>query len=151
MTFTLLARDPESGALGGVSATGNLCVGAWVLRATPGVGMSASQGHFPSTLWGTRVLDEIRRGLDPKSAIDRTTGADCGRGSRQSLALDAFGQGTAFTGAENVPEFSEVIHPDKGASGNMLSNMDVIDASIAGYVIACPVQSVSYPAARKKL
>ena len=134
MTFSLLARDPKSGALGGASATGNLCVGAWVLRATAGVGISASQGHFPSTLWGTQVLDEMQRGLDPKSAIERTTGPDGGRGSRQLLALDAVGRGAVFTGAQNVTELSEVVLPDLCAAGNMLSNVDVVDASIEGYV-----------------
>lgn len=134
MTFTLLARDPKSGALGGASATGNLCVGAWVLRATAGVGISASQGYFPSTLWGTQVLDEMQRGLDPKVAIERTTEPDSGRGSRQLLALNTFGQGASYTGAENVPELSEVILPDMCAAGNMLSNADVVEASIEGYV-----------------
>ena len=134
MTFTLLARDPQSGALGGASATGNLCVGAWVLRATAGVGISASQGHFPSTLWGTQVLDEMQRGLDTKSAIERTIRADGGRGSRQLLALDALGQGAAYTGAKNVPDHSEVILPDICAAGNMLSNADVVEASVEGYV-----------------
>ena len=47
MTFTLLARDPKSGALGGASATGNLCVGAWVLRATRRRRYIRKPGSFP--------------------------------------------------------------------------------------------------------
>jgi uncharacterized Ntn-hydrolase superfamily protein len=104
-----------------------------VLRASVGVGISASQGRFPSTLWGIQVLDEMQRGLDPKSAIEWTIGPDEGRESRQLLALDALGQGAAYTGAENMPEASEVILPDICAGGNMLSNADVVEASIKGY------------------
>ena len=32
MTFSILARNPETGEIGGAAATGNLCVGGWVLR-----------------------------------------------------------------------------------------------------------------------
>ena len=59
MTFSPLARDPESGALGGASATGDLCVGAWVLRGRAGIGVTASQGHYPSIIWGESVLPKF--------------------------------------------------------------------------------------------
>ena len=32
MTFTLLAHDRPTKRWGGIAATGNLCVGGWVLR-----------------------------------------------------------------------------------------------------------------------
>ena len=56
MTFSLLARDPATGAIGGAAATGSLCVGGWVLRGSLAGGMSASQGKAPSTFWGEDVL-----------------------------------------------------------------------------------------------
>ena len=31
MTFSILARNPKTGEIGGAAATGNLCVGGWVL------------------------------------------------------------------------------------------------------------------------
>ena len=83
MTFSLLARDPETGALGGAAATGNLSVGAWVLRASAGVGISASQGHFPSTLWGEDVLTELANRVAPEQAMQTIVSADRGRASRQ--------------------------------------------------------------------
>ena len=48
MTFSILARDPTTGAIGGAAATGSLCVGGWVLRGDLAAGMSASQGAAPS-------------------------------------------------------------------------------------------------------
>ncbi len=56
MTFSLLARDPATGAIGGAAATGSLYVSGWVPRGTLAGGMSASQGKAPSTLWGEAVL-----------------------------------------------------------------------------------------------
>ena len=32
MTFSILARNPKTGEIGGAAATGNLCVGGWVLN-----------------------------------------------------------------------------------------------------------------------
>ena len=52
MTFSLLYLDKPSGCFAGATATGNLCVGGWVLRGHPHVGLTASQGAEPSILWG---------------------------------------------------------------------------------------------------
>jgi len=134
MTFSLLARDPESGALGGASATGNLCVGGWVLRGRAGIGVSASQGHYPSTLWGEGVLDAFATGAGPEQAIKDTVMADEGRSSRQLLGLDQKGRGGTFSGAANIPIIMDHVQPDLCASGNMLARREVITAPIEGYM-----------------
>ena len=109
MTFSILVRDPETGAMGGAAATGNLCVGGWVLRGDVRAGLSASQGKTPSTLWGEDVLDEMRKGLSAENAVANVVSADHGRETRQLLALDHGGRTAAFTGDENVSEVSELI------------------------------------------
>jgi hypothetical protein len=101
MTFSILARDPETGAIGGAAATGSLCVGGWVLRGDLTAGMSASQGAAPSTFWGEEVLGAMRDGLDAASAADKITTADRGRDYRQLSALDLRGGTAAFTGSAN--------------------------------------------------
>lgn len=134
MTFSLLARDPESGALGGAAATGNLCVGAWVLRGRAGVGISASQGHYPSTLWGEAVLDAFANGGSPEQAVKDTVMADKGRYARQLIGLDHKGRGGAFSGSANLPVVKDEVMPDLCASGNMLASADVITSAISGYM-----------------
>ncbi|MEM9342970.1 MAG: DUF1028 domain-containing protein [Pseudomonadota bacterium] len=133
MTFSLLARDPDSGALGGAAATGNLCVGAWVLRGKAGVGISASQGHHPSTLWGEAVLEEIAKGAAPKAAVQNVIDPDNGRASRQLLALDQQGEGAVFSGDHNVPSVSDFVSQGICAGGNVLSCPMVADAMVGGY------------------
>ena len=88
MTFSILVRDPETGVLGGAAATGNLCVGGWVLRGDARAGLSASQGRTPSTLWGEDVLDAMRHGQNAAQAVAGIVAADRGRATRQLLALD---------------------------------------------------------------
>lgn len=136
MTFSLLAQDPDTGALGGVAATGSLCVGGWVLRGRLEAGMSASQGAAPSTFWGEDVLDAMGSGLDAGTAVTRVTGADTGRDWRQLSALDATGRAAAFTGARNTPEMHSRTFAGGVAAGNMLASASVVDALAEAYLAA---------------
>ena len=56
MTFSIIARNPKTGEIGGATATGNLCVGGWVLRGNVDKGVTATQGFYPSTIWGENIL-----------------------------------------------------------------------------------------------
>lgn len=136
MTFSLLARDPETGDLGGAAATGSLCVGGWVLRGSARVGMSASQGASPSTLWGEAALDRLREGFAPQAVVDMVTGPDSGRDWRQLSALDVTGQGAAFTGAKNTDVKEAIAFPGGIAAGNLLSSDQVVPALVQGYLDA---------------
>ncbi|WP_299849723.1 DUF1028 domain-containing protein [uncultured Roseovarius sp.] len=133
MTFSILAHDPETGAIGGAAATGSLCVGGWVLRGDLSAGMSASQGAAPSTLWGDDVLTMMQQGADAKSAIDNVTLPDRGRAHRQLSALDRHGGVAAFTGDANQPEKGSVAFTGGIAAGNMLARASVLEALAEGF------------------
>jgi hypothetical protein len=64
MTFTILARDPSTGRLGGATTTSDLAVGARVLFAAAGVGVVATQ-HRTDPRLGSRVLEALRGGGPP--------------------------------------------------------------------------------------
>jgi uncharacterized Ntn-hydrolase superfamily protein len=134
MTFSILARDPASGAIGGAAATGSLCVGGWVLRGDVRAGMSASQGYCPSTLWGEAALSALRSGESAAEAVARITTADPGRGQRQLSALGLSGPGAAFTGDANVAATAERSFDGGIATGNMLAHTGVIDALVEAYL-----------------
>lgn len=134
MTFSLLARDPESGKLGGVAATGNLCVGGWVLRGSAQGGLSASQGQSPSTLWGENVITLMQQGADAGAAVVRTVGGDSGCEHRQLSALDINGNTATFTGANNNDYKGHATGKHCVASGNLLAGRQVLDAMIATYL-----------------
>ena len=133
MTFSILVRDPETGFLGAAAATGNLCVGGWVLRGDARVGLSASQGHMPSTLWGEDVLVAMGRGLKAESAVAEVVNSDSERGKRQLLALDRVSDGAIFSGDANLPVVSEIIASNCVVAGNMLANHSVINACHFGF------------------
>ena len=109
MTFSLLARDPASGAIGGAAATGSLCVGGWVLRGSLSGGMSESQGKAPSTFWGEDVLAAMAEGQAAEKAVEAVTAPDSGAAQRQLTALPYVGPGAVFSGTENAPEIGELV------------------------------------------
>ena len=136
MTFSILARDAETGAIGGAAATGSLCVGGWVLRGNFSAGMSASQGASPSTFWGEDVLGAMRDGAGARGAVARITRSDRGRDYRQLAALDLNGQAAGFTGVSNESEKGDRIFVDGIVSGNMLARIQVLEAMAAEFVSA---------------
>lgn len=133
MTLSILVRDAQSGAIGGAAATGSLCVGGWVLRGDLRAGMSASQGAAPSTFWGEDVLAAMRSGKDAATAVAAVTGADRGRAYRQLAALGLGGAGAAFTGDRNSPEMGALVFEGGIVSGNLLTGLDVLEATAEGF------------------
>lgn len=133
MTFSILARDPVTGAIGGAAATGSLCVGGWVLRGDLRAGMSASQGAAPSTFWGEEVLLRMRDGADPERAVAEVTAPDRGRAYRQLAAMDLSGAAASFTGASNQDVKGALTFEDGIATGNMLGNETVLGAMTTSF------------------
>lgn len=129
MTFSILARDPGTGALGGAAATGSLCVGGWVLRGDSRAGISASQGAAPSTMWGEDVIEALRAGASAAEAVARITGADSGRDWRQLSALGRTGAGAAFTGERNTGWYGQRTAPGHVVAGNMLAGPEVLETA----------------------
>ena len=133
MTFSILAREPETGVFGAAAATGWLCVGAWVLRGDPIAGLTASQGALPSTLWGERALAGLRAGRAARDAVSAAIVPDAGREHRQLSALDAAGRGAAHTGRANTVWRGHRVLPDLVLAGNLLSGEAVLDALLDGF------------------
>ena len=133
MTFSLLAFDPTTKALGGIAATGALCVGGWVLAGGAQAGIVASQGQAPSTLWRDQVLELMGAGVDAPKAVAKTVAPDEGREHRQLSALDTNGQFGVFTGIGNGDYKGHVRGKECIASGNILAENTVLDSMVRTY------------------
>ncbi|MCR9136665.1 MAG: DUF1028 domain-containing protein [Alphaproteobacteria bacterium] len=133
MTYSILARDPETGAMGGAAATGSLCVGGWVLRGDARHGLSASQGASPSTFWGEDVLRAMGAGTSAGEAVDAVVFADKGRQYRQLAAIDCHGRQGHFTGDQNLPQKGARLFANGVAAGNTLSSEEVLDVLVSEF------------------
>tara|TARA_B100000085_G_scaffold278447_1_gene300294 strand:+ start:79 stop:744 length:666 start_codon:yes stop_codon:yes gene_type:complete len=133
VTFSLLAYEPEEGTFYGASATGNLCVGGWVLRGDSRVGLTASQGADPSTLWGEDILKLMIEGYQPEDALNKITQADKGRENRQVAVIGNRGEGAVFSGMNNLPIVDSIVEDNLALSGNILQSNKVLSKMREAY------------------
>ena len=128
MTFAILALDERTGRIGCAAATGNLAVGAWVLRAAPKAGAAATLGYSVSSLWGDEALTRLRDGEAAREIVRALTGEDTGRDHRQLAVLDRDGRSAAWTGARNTDSKGHLTGDAFIVVGNWLSSLDVLEA-----------------------
>lgn len=133
MTFSVLARDPQTGAIGGAAATGNLAVGAWVLRVSALHGAVATQGSSVSTLWGDQAMALLADNQTPQDIIDQLVQSDAGSPKRQLAVLGANGKSAVFTGQNNHNYKGHISAHDAVFAGNWLSDENVLQAMMDTY------------------
>lgn len=133
MTYSLIAKDPKTNALGLVTATGNLAVGGFVPHLRAGVGAIATQGFSTNYWYGVNGLKQLENGENADSVVKNLTDADKGRDYRQMLLLDAKGNGAAWTGHANTAHHAHIIASNLVAGGNILANDEVIPTMKSGF------------------
>ena len=118
-TYSIVARDPESGDLGVGVQSHYFAVGAVVPWAEAGVGAVATQS-FVEPGYGPRMLARLRRGEAPEQALAALGTVDDGSALRQVAVVDARGRAAAHTGTLCIPVAGGELGPDFAAQGNML-------------------------------
>jgi len=125
MTWSIVARDPASGAFGVAIATRFFAVGGLCIYAASGVGAVATQAlvnpHF-----GPRALDLLRAGRAPEEAVSLLVAADEGREHRQLHMIDAHDRTAAWTGGACVDWCGQFAGPGYSVAGNMLAGEAVV-------------------------
>jgi uncharacterized Ntn-hydrolase superfamily protein len=109
MTFSIVARDAQSGMLGIAVTTKFFGVGSLCPFARAGVGAVATQALVNPT-YGPRGLDLLARGLSPDEVADTLLQADEGRDHRQLHLIDASGRVAARSGGECIDWFGHQTH-----------------------------------------
>ncbi|HYF09166.1 MAG TPA: DUF1028 domain-containing protein, partial [Acetobacteraceae bacterium] len=128
MTWSILARDPESGAVGAALCTRFFAAGALCLRAEGGVGVVATQA-LVNPRFAAEGIERLRRGEAPQAALDAMVASDPGAAARQVHLLDAAGAGARHTGAACVDWAGHLAGPDLSLAGNMLAGPAVLEAT----------------------
>lgn len=132
MTWSILARDPETGELGAAVATKFFAVGALCLRVEGRLGAVASQA-LVNPMLREKALDGLRAGGGVGEVLAAVTAGDPGREARQLHILAAAGGtegGSArHTGSGCVGWAGHVAGPDVSVAGNMLAGPRVVEAT----------------------
>jgi uncharacterized Ntn-hydrolase superfamily protein len=132
MTYSIVARDPDTGALGVAVQTCMFAVGAIVPWARAGVGAVATQA-FGEPAYGPRCLDAIARGSSAAGALATARAADVMSVMRQVGVVDATGAAAAFTGELCVEFAGAQIGEGYAVQANMMASPDVWQAMAQAY------------------
>jgi uncharacterized Ntn-hydrolase superfamily protein len=132
MTFTAIARCPETGKLGVATATRSLAVGARVPHVTPHLGAVAIMAIADGRL-GRTAMKLLEMGYKAPNVIDALVASEPNAEYRQLGVIDADGFAAARTGANNRDYAGHHVRDNFIALGNVLTGEHVLDAIEEGY------------------
>ncbi|MCA8929987.1 MAG: DUF1028 domain-containing protein [Alphaproteobacteria bacterium] len=132
MTYSLVARDPASGALGVAVASRFFAVGAIVPWVRGGVGAVASQA-FPNPTYGVDALRLLADGAAPEAIVTACMERDTGHPHRQLHLVDARGRTAAFTGLQCIDWAGHAEGDGVSVAGNMLAGPKVVAEALRAY------------------
>ncbi|MGE0426280.1 MAG: DUF1028 domain-containing protein [Reyranellaceae bacterium] len=132
MTWSIVARDPATGALGIVVATRFFAVGARVPHIATGIGAVATQAMV-NPFYGTRGIRLLAQGVPAADVVDLLTRDDDGRESRQVHLMDTAGRIAAHTGSACIDWCGHLIRDSFSVAGNMLAGAAVIKDTAHAY------------------
>jgi uncharacterized Ntn-hydrolase superfamily protein len=127
MTFTMVARCPNTQALGVVTCTCGLAIGSAVPHAEKNVGAIATQ-HSTNILHGTNGLRLLKLGFEPKRAMKSTLALDPNPEIRQVLIVDSAGRTSAHTGSKNSPWCGDIEGDGYVVAGNIVKGPEVLES-----------------------
>ncbi len=132
MTWSIVAKDRETGLYGLAIASRFFAVGALCPWAEGGVGAVCTQALVNPTL-GPRSLALLRDGLHAPDVRDILIGGDQGRAQRQLHLIDAAGRTAAHTGESCIDWCGHLAADGISVAGNMLAGPDVVAETLAAF------------------
>ena len=130
-TYSIVARDSATGALGVAVQSHWFSVGTTVSWAEAGVGAVATQS-FVNKSFGIRGLNLLRSGLTAQQALDSLLATDAGREVRQVAIVDTAGRVAVHTGTACI----DYAGHQTGRSFSVQANMMLTDKVPAAMVAA---------------
>jgi uncharacterized Ntn-hydrolase superfamily protein len=133
MTWSIVARDPETGAMGAMVATRFVAAAGLCLNVAAETGALSTQATINPT-YGPRGLALLGDGLTAADAVQALVQSDAGASHRQVHLVDGSGAPAAHTGTECLPWSGHRTAPGVSVAGNLLADAAVVDATIETYL-----------------
>lgn len=131
-TFSIVAFDPISKALGVAVTTARPAVGNRVPFAQFGVGAIATQANTNTQL-GYLGLQELAKGLSAEQVREILIASDENIQTRQFTIIDSAGNTAAFTGSETFGYAGHMFGKHCAVAGNFLVGEQVLLDMIAAF------------------
>ena len=132
MTYSIVARDPETGELGVAVQSHWFSVGGVVTWARPGVGAVATQANADPA-YGPHALDLLAEGATAQDALERLLGADPGSESRQVAVVDADDGVAAHTGTACIACAGHAVGEGVSCQANIMASERVWPAMLSAF------------------
>lgn len=133
MTFSLVARCPDTGMFGIAISSSSPAVAARCAFARAGVGAVASQNVTDPSL-GSLVLDLMQGGLTAPEAVAEMRRQSRFLEYRQVLAVDSQGRTAIHSGPKSLGIWTQAQGRDVASGGNLLANAEVPQAIVDGFL-----------------
>lgn len=124
MTYSIAARDTETGELGVAVQSHYFQVGPAVPWGQAGVGVVATQS-LVNISYGPLGVELMRLGYTARQALDAVTAADPDRESRQCAMVDGRGSVAAHTGSRCIAEAGHRIGEAYSVQANLMEHATV--------------------------
>jgi uncharacterized Ntn-hydrolase superfamily protein len=131
MTFSIVALDRKSGALGVAVTTGVACVGALAPHVSERAAISTQA--FVNVDLALRALHFIDLGMSLPAALDLVLEEDERADMRQVIGIGRDGRPFAHTGTQPLVWAGHQVHEDHVVAGNSLKGEVILDAVSAAY------------------
>ncbi|MBA3578326.1 MAG: DUF1028 domain-containing protein [Sphingomonas sp.] len=132
MTFSLIARCPDSGFFGIAAATAVPAVGKLLTHAEGGVGAVATQAKLNPYL-GIDGIRLLQYGRSAAEVRDILASGDPRAEHRQFAVLDRQGRTATWTGDDCIPWAGSIEGTNFSAQGNRLTGRDVLEEVVLCY------------------
>ena len=131
-TYSIVARDPETGQMGVAVQSHWFSVGSLVTWAEAGVGVVATQSLVDVT-YGKLGLDLMRAGRTATQTLEALKIADSSPEIRQVAMIDAQGNVAAHTGEKCIPDAGHIVGDNFSVQANLMLNKKVWPAMKQAY------------------
>lgn len=131
-TFSIVARDPDTGDLGVAVQSHYFSVGPIVPWAEPGVGAVATQS-LVEVSYGPKGLQMMKSGKGAKQTLHDLLADDPNREVRQVAMIDSRGEVAAHTGTRCIPEAGDHVGDHYSVQANLMANDRVWPAMAKAY------------------
>lgn len=118
-TFSIVARDPETGEMGVAVQTHWFNVGSRVPWAEAGVGAIATQS-FTNPSFGPRGLELLKNGKTAQEVVDELIASDEGRDFRQLAVIDKYGNAASYTGNKCIYAAGNIAEKNFSVQANLM-------------------------------
>lgn len=126
-TFSIVARDPQTGELGIAVQSKFLAVGAAVPWAKSGAGAIATQA-LANLDYGDLGIKLLSKGYSAEKTLHSLLALDDNKDDRQIGIVDAMGNSAAFTGKNCFNWAGHRTGPNYSCQGNILVSEDTVKA-----------------------